>query len=1027
MKIRAIVLSVLMLLATLSTPVVADTPETSIQSSENITTEATFTQQDGPTSTLPVVQDGDPAEQIEVRGVSSNVGTQTTSQNGTLNWSKTYETNQTGSGKFGEVIRTDDGGVAITGFTDANTSNFSSEVNVTVVKAAADGTKQWISTVDVGQVDDGKTLIQTQDGGFVTGGIDAFLKLDNTGSVVWTRADDISGFTFRSVVESTNGDLTAVSNTCCSDDRQSIFVRTNASGVEQWNQTVSVTDGANDYLSYEGTEISDGVVFGVTGQATQNAYLYALTDDGTHQWTRKFNNTSIESVTTLSDGDILVSGTDHQQNSLRLVRISENNTIHWDRTYDPTKPITAAETEQGNISVLTHGKQMLKLSSAGDQLEVRNYPVPENATIGSAVRVGEWQYILGGEKGPSRAETKFWLAKVTGETVNDSSESASPLNLTGSVKAADGSIPSGHVELHGRLGASDTDESTPGSDGEYNLTGATGTYQVSFVQQSSPVDNVPDIYPLHRVYFTEPQHLGSDTLPTASRLNVTVVDQQNDPVDSATVVIAYGDNRVYESISGTTTPTGEFVFGQTPGVEVAGPEAIPNEYGGNVQVQVYGPNDTFVGTRLSVSNDTNITLQLKNKTSVSGAITRPSGDAAVNRTAVVLGDTNGTAGGGFGRTNATGNFSTTVAVNGTYNVKFRQERYSEAGTSFPADSVPDVYAVTQLNVGTAPADVGSVSLPSAHRLNISVVDSNSNPVENARVTIDHRNGGSVGFVSGSTLANGTMVLDATGKKGVDLVGDLQITVDGPPNSTSLDGEETTKTLTLDSDRNLEIQLGANDTQETTLTNSSVHAVASSSSIEAGETTTVDIVASNVSEGVGAFSTTLSLANESVGTIDEVTILGSPNSSDVVRNTTNTSISIDAFGLNRTPDSSGDVVLAQVNVTLDTSGSTEVVVSESVLGSASGDDYTVVSETGTTLTATTLSPLGNSTAPPADVDGDGTFEDINGDGNVTISDVQAMFANRNSDTVQTNVDKFDFTDNSEVNIVDIQQLFVEVTS
>ncbi|KTG18522.1 hypothetical protein AUR66_18220 [Haloferax profundi] len=64
---------------------------------------------------------------------------------------------------------------------------------------------------------------------------------------------------------------------------------------------------------------------------------------------------------------------------------------------------------------------------------------------------------------------------------------------------------------------------------------------------------------------------------------------------------------------------------------------------------------------------------------------------------------------------------------------------------------------------------------------------------------------------------------------------------------------------------------------------------------------------------------------------------------------------------------------------------------------------------------------------ADLDGDGLHEDVNGDGVATISDVQALFANRNNATVQDSVNKFDFTGNNNVNIVDVQRLFVNVTS
>ncbi|QOS12860.1 uncharacterized protein HfgLR_13660 [Haloferax gibbonsii] len=601
----------------------------------------------------------------------------------------------------------------------------------------------------------------------------------------------------------------------------------------------------------------------------------------------------------------------------------------------------------------------------------------------------------------------------------------SPANLTGFVEAADGTVPPGEVVLDTRLGAPDGDVSSLGPNGEYDLTAARGTYQVSFVQPSSQVDGVPDLYPLHRVYADDSAHLGSDELPSASRLNVTVLDRQGDPADDATVVVAYGGNRVFDSVSGQTDSNGRFIFGQTQGVEVAGPDAVPNDYGGNVQVQVYGPNETFVGTRLNVTSDTNLTVQLTDRVNVTGRFVRPDGEPAVNRTAVVLGDTNGTSGGGFARTADDGAFGVSVAENGTYNVKFRQERYAEEGTSFPRDGVPDVYAATSIDVGAAPHDVGTVALPEAHQLNVSVVDAGGDAVENARVTVDHRNNGSVGFVSGSTLPNGTMVLDATGRPGVELVGDLRLTVEAPPNATDLEGIETTETLSLDDDRTVTVQLDGDEDDESNTTPDAVdvRALATPTTASVNETVTVDLVATNVTDGVGAFATTLNLTNGTTGTITDVTVLGSPNGTDVEYGPENDSVAIDAFGMDTAQN--GTVTFARVNVTLTSAGTSELAVSETVLGSEPGTEYDVGSESGAALTAVALETVGASDAVPTDPDGDGTFEDINGDGNVTVSDVQAMFANRNSPGITDNADAFDFSGNGEVNIVDVQRLFVEI--
>lgn len=67
------------------------------------------------------------------------------------------------------------------------------------------------------------------------------------------------------------------------------------------------------------------------------------------------------------------------------------------------------------------------------------------------------------------------------------------------------------------------------------------------------------------------------------------------------------------------------------------------------------------------------------------------------------------------------------------------------------------------------------------------------------------------------------------------------------------------------------------------------------------------------------------------------------------------------------------------------------------------------------------------APAQDLDEDGLYEDVNGDGAFTIVDVQALFANLDSDVVQQNVSKFDFNGDGEVDVTDVQALYARLQS
>ncbi|MDS0279521.1 malectin domain-containing carbohydrate-binding protein [Halomicroarcula sp. S1AR25-4] len=68
------------------------------------------------------------------------------------------------------------------------------------------------------------------------------------------------------------------------------------------------------------------------------------------------------------------------------------------------------------------------------------------------------------------------------------------------------------------------------------------------------------------------------------------------------------------------------------------------------------------------------------------------------------------------------------------------------------------------------------------------------------------------------------------------------------------------------------------------------------------------------------------------------------------------------------------------------------------------------------------PIGDFENAPTDPDGDGKYEDVNGDGSVNVGDAQALFANSDDPVVQDNVEAFDFNEDGSVNVGDAQALF-----
>lgn len=100
-----------------------------------------------------------------------------------------------------------------------------------------------------------------------------------------------------------------------------------------------------------------------------------------------------------------------------------------------------------------------------------------------------------------------------------------------------------------------------------------------------------------------------------------------------------------------------------------------------------------------------------------------------------------------------------------------------------------------------------------------------------------------------------------------------------------------------------------------------------------------------------------------------------------------------------------------------------VVLDSVVYAPSTDGYLYALKKKTEIGPGDVTGNGK---PPTDPDGDGLYEDVNGDGSFTILDVQALYANLGSEEVQNNVERFDFNGDGKVDLNDVQALYDELT-
>jgi len=115
----------------------------------------------------------------------------------------------------------------------------------------------------------------------------------------------------------------------------------------------------------------------------------------------------------------------------------------------------------------------------------------------------------------------------------------------------------------------------------------------------------------------------------------------------------------------------------------------------------------------------------------------------------------------------------------------------------------------------------------------------------------------------------------------------------------------------------------------------------------------------------------------------------------------------------------EFVVGTVTLTGMGAGATDLNTSAS-LDDDAGRAIDVESRSGLALTGP--SSVGSSPNSPQDLDGDGRFEDVNGNGRVDYDDVVLLFNNLESQSVTSNARAFDFNENDRLDYADIVALY-----
>jgi hypothetical protein len=253
------------------------------------------------------------------------------------------------------VQHTSDGGYIITGYTYSYGAGGS---DVYLVKTDASGDTLWTRTYGGSEGDEGWSVRQTFDGGYViagftssfgAGGADVYLiKANADGDTQWTRTygglSDDQGYSICQTADS--GFVVAGNTRLYGQVSLDVYViRTDAHGDTLWTRTCG---GSRDdeAWSVQQTRDTGYIVTGYTtsdGAGSRDFYLVRLDEDGDTLWTRTWGGSGYEygwfAAQTADDGYVLCGGTGSSGAGGEDAYLAKTNSVGdvlWTKTFGGT-------------------------------------------------------------------------------------------------------------------------------------------------------------------------------------------------------------------------------------------------------------------------------------------------------------------------------------------------------------------------------------------------------------------------------------------------------------------------------------------------------------------------------------------------------------------------------------------------------------------------------------------------------------------------------------------------------------------
>jgi hypothetical protein len=334
-------------------------------------------------------------------------------------WSKTYGGSRDDAAN--SIIETSDGGYAVCGLTR---SFGAGSTDFWLVKIDVFGSVQWTKTYGGTEPEEATSVVQTNDGGYMlaghtasfgTGSWDIWLvKTDAYGNVQWNKTYGGPDVEYAyCVAQTSDGGYIVTGQTISFGAGYTDFylVKTDASGIMQWNKTYG---GALSENSYSVIQTVDGgyMVVGGTdsfGPPSRNDWLVKTDANGDLQWSRTYGGADCDqaySVVQTSDGKYAIAGyTQSFGIGFWLVKTDVDGSVQWNKTYGggSDEAYSVKQTSDGGFILAGPSYEkgdpdfwLVKTDSSGNMEWNKTYGGASYDIAKSVVQTSDRGYIVAG-------------------------------------------------------------------------------------------------------------------------------------------------------------------------------------------------------------------------------------------------------------------------------------------------------------------------------------------------------------------------------------------------------------------------------------------------------------------------------------------------------------------------------------------------------------------------------------------------------------------------------------------------------